>query len=118
MLGCSNRPADTMFGDDNFTLAVCGSSFHSYQRDMLIMLGVKEVIIALDKQYETTDSQEAKDWQNHILKQFVKPLSPYFSVYVIWDNENLLNYKQSPTDNGKETLLKLMKNKVYVPSDG
>ena len=110
--------ADTMFGDDNFTLAVCGSSFHSYQRDMLIMLGVKEVIIALDKQYETTDSQEAKDWQNHILKQFVKPLSPYFSVYVIWDNENLLNYKQSPTDNGKETLLKLMKNKVYIPSDG
>lgn len=108
--------ADTMFGNDNFTLAICGSTFHSYQRDMLIMLGVKEVIIALDKQYQDIDSQEAIDWQNHITKQFIKPLSPYFAVYVLWDTENLLNYKQSPTDRGKETLLTLMKNKIYVPS--
>ena len=81
-----------------------------------ILIRVKEVIIALDKQYETADSQEAVDWQNHIIKQFIKPLSPYFAVYVLWDTENLLDYKQSPTDKGKETLLKLMKNKIYVPS--
>lgn len=108
--------ADTMFGEDNFTVAVCGSTFHSYQRDMLIMLGVKEVIVGLDKQFQDPDSKEAKEWSEHIIKQFVKPLSPYVSVYVLWDTENLLEYKQSPTDRGKETLLKLMKNKIYVSS--
>lgn len=108
--------ADTMFGSDNFTLAVCGSSFHSWQRNMLIKLGVKEVIIGLDKQYEDSESSEADAWAKHIFKEFVKPLSAYFAVYVLWDNDNVLGYKQSPTDCGKDVLLKLMKNKIYVPS--
>lgn len=108
--------ADTMFGSDNFTLAVCGSSLHSWQRNMLIKLGVKEVIIGLDKQYENPDDKEADVWAEHIMKEFVRPLSAYFSVYVLWDNDNTLGYKQSPTDCGKDKLLKLMKNKIYIPS--
>ena len=40
--------------------------------------------------------------------------SPFVSVSVLWDSTNLLSYKDSPTDKGKETLLKLMENKIYV----
>jgi len=106
--------ADTMFGNDNFTLALCGCILNPYQRDLLIMLGVKEAIIALDKQYEQLDSVEAKKWADHIINKIIKPLSPYMSVYVLWDTENLLGFKDAPTDHGKETLLKLMDNKIYV----
>lgn len=106
--------ADTMFGNDNFTLALCGCILNPYQRDLLIMLGVKEAIIALDKQYEKLDSVEAKKWADHIINKIIKPLSPYMSVYVLWDTENLLGFKDAPTDHGKETLLKLMDNKIYV----
>lgn len=105
---------DTMFGDDNFTVALCGSSLTSYQRGMILMLGVKEVIIALDKQYESLDSEDCKKWANHIKTDMVKPLSPYVKVNVLWDTQDLLKFKDSPTDKGKDILLNLMQNKIYV----
>ena len=40
---------DTMFGEDNFTVALCGSNLTDYQKGLILMLGVREVIIALDK---------------------------------------------------------------------
>ena len=78
------------------------------------MLGVREVIIALDKQYQTLDSDECKNWSQHIKDKIIDKLSPFVSVSVLWDSTNLLSYKDSPTDKGKETLLKLMENKIYV----
>ena len=35
-------------------------------------------------------------------------------VSVLWDTNDLLGYKDSPTDRGKEILLQLMDNKIYV----
>jgi hypothetical protein len=78
------------------------------------MLGVKEVIIALDKQYVDLDSEECKEWAEHIKKKIIIPLAPYFVVTVLWDTNNLLGYKDSPTDKGKDILLQLMDNKIYV----
>lgn len=105
---------DTMFGEDNFTVALCGSNLTDYQKGMILMLGVREVIIALDKQYQTLDSDECKNWSQHIKDKIIDKLSPFVSVSVLWDSTNLLGYKDSPTDRGKETLLKLMENKIYV----
>lgn len=105
---------DTMFGEDNFTVALCGSNLTDYQKGMILMLGVREVIIALDKQYQTLDSDECKNWSQHIKDKIIDKLSPFVSVSVLWDSTNLLSYKDSPTDKGKETLLKLMENKIYV----
>lgn len=105
---------DTMFGEDNFTVGLCGSNLTSYQRGMILMLGIKEVIVALDKQYETLESDECKKWAKHIKDNIVIPLAPYVTVTILWDTQNLLPYKGSPTDKGKETLLKLMDSKIYV----
>lgn len=105
---------DTMFGDDNFTVGLCGCNLTSYQKGLILMLGVKEVIVALDKQYEDLDSDECKKWAKHIKDKIVTPLAPYVTVSVLWDTTGLLNYKDSPSDKGKETLLKLMENKIYV----
>lgn len=105
---------DTMFSEDNFTVALCGSNLTDYQKGIILMLGVREVIIALDKQYQTLDSDECKNWSQHIKDKIIDKLSPFVSVSVLWDSTNLLGYKDSPTDRGKETLLKLMENKIYV----
>lgn len=105
---------DTMFGDENFTVALCGSNLTDYQKGMILMLGVREVIVALDKQYMTLDSDECKKWAAHIKSKIIDKLSPYVIVTVIWDTNDLLSYKDSPTDDGKDTLLKLMDNKIYV----
>lgn len=105
---------DTMFGEDNFTVALCGSNLTDYQRGLILMLGVREVIIALDKQYQTLDSEECKKWAKHIKDKIIDKLSAYVVVTVLWDSNDLLDYKDSPTDKGKETLLRLMDQKIYV----
>lgn len=89
---------DTMFGEDNFTVALCGSNLTDYQKGMILMLGVREVIVALDKQYQTLDSDECKNWSQHIKDKIIDKLSPFISVSVLWDSTNLLGYKDSPTD--------------------
>ena len=105
----------SMFKDDNFTLALCGSAKISLnQIKLLLSLDVNEVILGLDKEFEEVGSEEYKSWMKHVRDKFVKPLHPYFNVYVIWDTKGLLGYKDSPTDKGKEVLLELMKNKIYV----
>lgn len=110
--------ADTMFGEDNFTVALCGSNLTDYQIKMILMLGVREVIIALDKQYEDINSEECKKWSKHIKEKIINKISPYFCVSVLWDSIGLLDYKDSPTDKGKEVLLQLMDRKIYVPTNG
>lgn len=38
--------ADTMYKDNNFVVAICGSSMSKYQSELLLKQGVEEVIIA------------------------------------------------------------------------
>lgn len=108
---------DTYFGEDNFTVALCGSNLSNFQRDLILSLGVDEVIIALDKQFEKNDDIDSIKWAKHIKEKFINKLSPYCKTTVLWDTEDLLPYKASPTDKGKETLLKLMEDKIYVTCD-
>ena len=105
-----------MFGvENNFTLALCGcAKISKTQRQMLLDLGVNEVIIALDRQYETVGDDNYLKWIKHLKDKIINPLLPYFNIYVLWDEEGLLKYKESPTDVDKDTLLKLMKNKIYI----
>lgn len=104
---------DTYYKENNFAVAVCGSSISSYQRDIILSLGVKEVFLAFDKEYESIDSDECYEYAENI-KLKAKMFSNYCTVYVLWDRENLLEYKDSPVDKGKEVLEKLMKSKIEV----
>ena len=102
----------SFFGvENNFSLAICGSNLTKTQIELILQLKPLEVIVGLDKQFIELDDDECKQWQKKILEKFVKPLSPYTKVSVIWDDDNLLEYKNSPTDKGKETFLKLFENR-------
>jgi hypothetical protein len=102
---------DTMFGKDNFTLALCGSNLTKAQIKLLRGLEVNKVILALDKQYQSVGDEEYIRWVKH-LNDIAVRLNPYFKVVVILDLDNNLSYKDSPTDRGKDTLLKLINNNV------
>lgn len=107
----------TYFGEDSFALAVCGSNITSIQQKLLInILQVKEVIVAFDKEYDDPHSFEAEAYYNKLVKK-VAPLVPYCKVYLVLDTTGLLQKKDSPCDRGKEILLQLLKEKIYIDTD-
>ena len=104
----------TMFGqENNICVAICGSSFIKYQAQMLLDLGVEEIIIALDKQYKELNDDEFKKLVKN-LKNIHSKYGHLVKISYIFDKENLLPYKASPTDKGKDVFLKLYKNKFSL----
>lgn len=101
------------YGENNFTVAVCGSHVSSYQRSMILNLGVKEVTIAFDREYEEANSEKSYAYADKILN-IAYTFCPYVTTYVLWDKGDLLGYKDSPADKGKEVLERLMKQKYEV----
>ena len=73
------------FGQENdITVAVCGSSLSSFQVKMLLDLGVEEIIIAFDKQFQQLGDKEHKGWVKK-LKDINKKYSPYVKISYIFD---------------------------------
>lgn len=101
------------YGSGNFTAAVCGSSISNYQRELILTLGVKEVFIAFDKEYHEAFTPESDAYAEKILSLAYK-FCPYVTTYILWDTEDLLSYKESPADRGKEVLERLMAQKYEV----
>lgn len=97
--------------ENNFALALCGSNLSKRQIELVLDLKPLEVIVGLDKQFKELGDDECKQWERKIIDKFIKPLSPYTKVSVIWDDTDLLDYKESPTDRGKEIFLKLFNNR-------
>ena len=79
---------------------------------MILSLNVDEVILAFDKQYTVIDSEEYKLWDNKF-KKIASLFTPYVNFSIIRDYNNLLDYKDSPTDKGKDIFLKLYKDREY-----
>lgn len=104
------------YKNDNFTVACCGSNITNYQRDLLLDLGIEEVILALDKEYYKDNTEESEIYAKKIIK-LAKKFIPYVRVYTIWDTNDLLDYKDSPCDKGQNILEKLMKNKQEINED-
>lgn len=103
-----------MFGqENNIGVAICGSSFLNYQAWLLINLGVEEIIVGLDKQYQIINDDEHKKLVKN-LKQIHLKYGKYVKISYLFDKETLLNYKDSPTDRGKEIFLELYKHKVNL----
>ncbi len=104
----------TMFGEENdLSVAICGSSFINYQAWLLIQQGVKEIIIALDKQFQELGDDEFKKLIRN-LKKIHQKYGQYITISYMFDKNNLLRYKSSPIDEGKEIFLKLYKNRINL----
>lgn len=105
---------ETYFGDRNCSVATMGSSLSERHIQLLLEHGVEEVVIAYDKEYEVYGDKEDKLYRKKLRKRLIDKLLPHFKVSVIYDRQGLLDYKDSPSDKGKKTFLKLFKSRFYI----
>lgn len=102
------------FGMENdISVAVCGSSLITYQVDLLLSLGVKEIIIAFDRQYKELNDEEHKRWCKK-LTDIHKKYSSKVQISFMFDKIGLLDYKSSPIDHGPEVFMKLFKERIIL----
>lgn len=105
----------TMYGERNFTVATCSSNVTNMHRDIIIDSDVDEVILAFDKDFEL-DSLDYELKMKSICR-LAQKFAPYMRVYVLEDQDNLLELKDSPTDKGQEILEKLLQGKIELTID-
>lgn len=100
-------------GENDLSVAICGSSLNNYQVSLLKGLGVKEIVIALDKQYEEVGNQE---WQRWVQKyyQIHNKFGGSVQISYLFDFDKYLDYKDSPIDKGKEVFLTLFNNRIRI----
>ena len=101
--------AETMFAD-NLTVALGGSSIHSFQMDLIIKLAQpKLAVVALDKEYNTIE--EMSEYFMRLSHKF-KHLTRYMEVVILLDVDNIFKLKESPFDRTVNDFEKLHKWKV------
>lgn len=102
------------FGEENdISVACCGSSLITYQVKLLLSLGVKEIIVAFDKQFITIGDDEWKRWTKK-LTDIHNKYGAYTQISFMFDRWNLLQYKSSPIDEGKDTFMELFKRRIIL----
>ena len=117
----------TYYGDDSFTVATCGFNISQAQIDLILELGVNECFLAFDRDFflpdyedydENDPKRKAAQRYADRINSLAAKLSPYFTVYILYDYGNLLDNKDSPFDKGKEVLEELMRQKIlYVQEE-
>lgn len=102
------------FGLSNdISVAICGSALNNYQVSLLLSLGVQEIIIALDKQYQTIGD---KEWERWVQKyyQIHNKYGKKVQISYMFDFDTMLDYKDSPIDKGKKVFLELYNKRVML----
>ena len=76
-------------------------------------LNVKEIIIAFDKQFQKIGDKEWEKWVIK-LKTLYNKYGNYINISYMFDKNNLLGYKDSPIDCGKDIFIKLFNERIRV----
>ena len=80
---------------------------------LLMELGVEEIIIGFDKQFQEKGDKEFKKLTKNLTTIF-KKYGHLVKISYLFDKEDLLGYKDSPTDRGKEIFEKLYKERINL----
>lgn len=100
------------FGEENdISVATCGSHITDYQMSLLLNLGVKEVIIAFDRQFQEKGDKEFVKWTES-LSNIRKKYGSYCTISFMFDTNDLLDYKASPIDASKDIFLRMFKERI------
>ena len=99
--------------ESDISVACCGSNLINYQVKLLLSLGVKEIIIAFDKQFQEIGD---KEWQKWVikLKTLYNKYGNYVNISYLFDKKDILGYKDSPIDCGKDNFIKLFHNRIIL----
>lgn len=99
--------------DNNIAVACCGSNISAYHIHQLLEAGAKEVIVAMDRQFQAINDDEFQKLTTSLTKIHTK-FSPLVKISFIFDKNMITGYKDSPIDCGKEVFLQLFKDRVYL----
>lgn len=95
-------------------VAVCGSSLSKYQFQLLLDYNIQELVIGFDKDFDEIGSEDYNKVVNKLQKIYDK-YSSYVNVSFLFDRENnILGYKNSPLDCGKDAFLHLWQNRITI----
>lgn len=98
------------FDINNCAVAVCGSNFNKFQLNLLLKYcHPKEIVVCFDK-----EENAGEDKYFNKLYKLCQKYSNYCNFSFIYDRENLLDMKDSPTDKGEETFKKLLDRRIMV----
>lgn len=98
------------FSMPNCSAAICGSNFNKFQLKLLLKTASpKEIVICFDK-----EELPKEDKYFYKLLKLCRKYSKYCNFSFIYDRENLLDLKDSPTDKGEEIFKKLLEKRVVV----
>lgn len=94
----------------NCVVAVCGSQFNKYQLNLLLKhCSPTEIVICFDQ-----EELPGEDNYFNKLWNICEKYKNYANFSFIYDRDNLLKLKESPTDRGEEVFKKLLERRVKV----
>lgn len=100
------------YGIDN-ALAVFGSNISKQHIQLLLEMGVNDVVIAFDSDYKQVRDDEFKFFVVK-MKKLAAKLKPYFSVSIVYNNQGYDMYKCNMMDIPYEQAMKLWESRVKV----
>ena len=115
--------SDTFYGKESCTVATCGFNISDWQLNALLKLGVEEIYLGFDKDFDDRYIElyksDATVYKNYLrykerLDSLAQRIAPYCDVYLIRDRKGLLDIKDSPFDKGKTIFEKLLKDKRRI----
>lgn len=118
--------AHEYYGSNAYVVATCGFNISNWHRDVLLGLGVEEVILGFDKDYNIlkytnadVNSAEYKKCLRYIDRVYslAYKFAPFCRTYVLWDTFDKLEINDSPFDKGVKTLEFLLQNKVEITTN-
>ena len=94
-------------------LAVFGSNISKQHIQLLLELGVNDVVLCMDSDYKQVGDDEFKFFVVK-MKKLVAKLKPYFSVSIVYNNQGYDMYKCNMMDIPYEQAMKLWESRVKV----
>jgi len=98
---------------DSCAVACCGSSLSFFQIDMLLSLGVEEIVIAFDKEFTEVNDESFEKQVKHLTNIHNK-FKTKATVSFLFDKYDLLGLKESPIDKGIDVFDFLFKNRFRL----
>lgn len=100
------------YGIDN-ALAVFGSNISKQHIQLLLELGVNDVVLAMDSDYKQVGDDEFRFFVVK-MKKLAAKLKPYFSISIVYNNQGYDMYKCNMMDISYEQAMKLWESRVKI----
>lgn len=101
------------YGIDN-SLAIFGSNISKRHIELLLELGVDNVVLALDSDYHIVGNNDEFNFFVAKMKRISSKLTGYFNVSIIYNNQGYDGYKFSPVDFSYEQFWTLYNSRVKI----